>query len=143
MTERMDGYNAALKDNGIRFDSRLVPKLRFMISDINAVREHIRFLVEECKIDSIFFQTSWTALDGIQALQELNYEISKQVSVICFDDNEYFKLLKPSITSLVQPVEELGIESVRILIDEIKNKKVNKLKSKTVYSARLIERESC
>ena len=143
MTERMNGYNAALKDNGIRFDIRLVPNLPFMITDKNLVREHIRFLVEECKIDSIFFQTSWTALAGIQALQELNYEISKRVSVICFDDNEFYMLLKPSITSLVQPVEELGIESVRILIDEIKNKKANKLKSKTVYSARLIERESC
>ena len=72
-----------------------------------------------------------------------NYEISKRVAVICFDDNEFYKLLKPTITSLIQPVEELGIESVRILIDDIKNKKANKMKNKTVYSARLIERESC
>lgn len=143
MIERMNGYTAALKDNGIRFDIQLVPSLPFMITDLNLIREHIKYLVEECKIDSVFFQTSWTALAGIQVLQELNCEIPKRVSVICFDDNEYFALLKPSITSLIQPVEELGIESVRILIDEIKNKRVNKLKSKTVYSARLIERDSC
>lgn len=143
MAERMNGYMAALKDNGIHFDNRLAPIIPFSGKETHDIREHVRYLVEECKIDSIFFQTSWTALDGIQALHELNYEISKRVSVICFDDNEFYKLLKPSITSLSQPTEELGIESVRILIDEIKNKRANKMKSKTVYSARLIERESC
>ena len=143
MAERMNGYMAALKDNGIRFDNRLAPKIPFLGKEPHDIREQVRYLVEERKIDAIFFQTSWTALSGIQALHELNYEISKQVSVICFDDNEFYKILKPSITSLKQPIEELGIESVRILIDEIKNKKVNKIKSKTVYSARLIERNSC
>lgn len=143
MAERMNGYNAALKDNDIRFDSRLVPMIPFSVIDNEGIKEHIRFLVEECNIDSIFFQTSWTAVSGIQALYELKYEISKRVAVICFDDNEFYKLLRPTITSLIQPVEELGIESVRILIDDIKNKKANKMKNKTVYSARLIERESC
>ncbi len=143
MAERMNGYHAALKDNGIRFDSRLVPMVPFSVIDNEVIKEHIRFLVEECNIDSIFFQTSWTAVSGIQALYDLNYEISKRIAVICFDDNEFYKLLKPTITSLIQPVEELGIESVRILIDDIKNKKANKMKNKTVYSARLIERESC
>lgn len=143
MSERMNGYIAALKDNSINFDNRLVPKIPWSSVETNVIREHIRYLVEECKIDSIFFQTSWAALSGIQALHDFNYEISKRVAVICFDDNEFYKLLKPSITSLVQPVEELGIESVRILIDEIKNKRASKMKSKTVYSAGLIERDSC
>jgi LacI family transcriptional regulator len=143
MTDRMNGYIAALKDNGINFDNRLVLKIPWSAVEYEVIMEHVRYLVEECKIDSIFFQTSWTAVTGIRALFGLNFEISKRISVICFDDNEFFPLLKPSITSLIQPVEELGIESVRILIDEIKNKRANKIKSKTMYSGRLIERDSC
>lgn len=138
MKERLNGYKAALKDNGIHFDKELVPEVPFLITvDPDVIKKHINYLVKECKIDSIYFQTNRTALPGIQTLYELNAE--KEVLVVCFDDNEFFKLLKPPIASLAQPIEELGAESVRILIDEINNKRANRMKSKTVYSARFIE----
>lgn len=141
MTERLNGYKTALKDNNLKFDKELVPEIPFLITiDSNVIKKHIHHLVKECKVDGIYFQTNRTALPGIQAIYDLQAE--KQVSVICFDDNEFFKLLNPPISSLVQPIDELGAESVRILIDEINNKRKNRMKSKTVYSARFIERKS-
>ncbi len=143
MTERMNGYKAALKGNGIRFDKHLVPQVPFLDIREEDIMKNVQYLVEERNIDAIFFQTNRTALPGITALYELNYKIPDKVSVICFDDNEFFKLLNPKITSLVQPIEEMGVESVRILIDEIKNTRVGRMKNKTVFSSRLIERNSC
>lgn len=143
MVERMKGYKAALKDNGIRFDKHLVPQVPFLGIREEDIMKNVQCLVEERNIDAIFFQTNRTALPGITALYELNYKIPDKVSVICFDDNDFFKLLNPKITSLVQPIEEMGVESVRILIDEIKNTRVSRIKNKTVFSSRLIERNSC
>lgn len=143
MAERMNGYKTALKNNGIRFDKRLVPEVPFLGIEEEDIKKNIQYLVEEHNIDAIFFQTNRTALPGITALYELNYKIPDEVSVVCFDDNEFFKLLNPKITSLIQPIAEMGMESVRILIDEIKNKRVNRMKSKTVFTSRLIERDSC
>lgn len=141
MSERLNGYKAALEDNNIQFNKEFVPEIPFTITtDPDVIKKHIHYLVKDCKIDAIYFQTNRTALPGIQALYELQAE--KQVSVICFDDNEFFKLLNPPISSLVQPIEELGAESVRILVDEINNKRKNRMKSKTVYSARFIERKN-
>jgi LacI family transcriptional regulator len=139
MEERLNGYKAALKDNGIRFDDKIVPEVPFLALDYEIIKKHIEYLVREQKIDSLYFQTTRTALPGIQTLYEMNAE--KQILVICFDDNPFYKLLHPPISSLSQPIEELGAESVRILIDEINNKRIDKIKSKTVYSAKFIERK--
>ena len=144
MAERFEGYKAALKDNGIRFDKCIAPDVPFLNTEgINKVmKEHIPYLVNECKIDAIYFQTNGTALSGIYNLYELGNEIAQQTSVVCFDDNQFFDLLQPPITSLIQPIEKMGIESVRILIDEIKNKRGKRMKNKTVYSATLIKRDN-
>jgi len=139
MDERLNGFKAALKDNGIRYDGKIVPKVPFLGVEYDTIKKHMEYLVREQKIDSIYFQTTRTALPGIRALHELN--AATQVLVICFDDNPFYKLLNPSISSLSQPIEELGAESVRILIDEINNKRMDKMKSKTVYSAKFIERK--
>lgn len=56
--------------------------------------------------------------------------------------NEFFKLLQPPVTSLLQPIEEMGIESVRLLIDEINNKRVPKVINKTVYTAKLVKKNN-
>ena len=144
MAERLDGYKAALKNNNIRFDKQLVNEVPFLDNDKSELllKEYIPRLVEDLKIDSIYFQTNSTAIPGIQILYERYIREGKKISVICFDDNNFFKLLQPAVTSLLQPVEEMGVESVRILVDEIKNKRENKMKGKTVYSAKLIERSS-
>ena len=143
MAERLEGYKAALKDSSIRFDKRLVPEVPFW-DDVKTsvlLKEYIPYFVEDLKIDSVFFQTNSTALPGIQILYDQYIKKGKEISVICFDDNDFFKLLQPPITSLIQPIEEMGVESVRILIDEIKNKRANKImKNKIVYSAQLVDR---
>lgn len=134
MEERLNGYKVALKDNKIPFDKNLVPEIPFLAPDSEVIKNHIQKLVEEYKIDAIYFQTNRTALPGIQAIYELGAE--NDVSIVCFDNNDFFKLLNPPVPALIQPIEEMGTESVRILIDEINNKRANKMKSKTIYSAR-------
>lgn len=144
MKERLEGYKAALKDNNINFDKNLAPEVPFWNNERTNVllKDFIPYLVEEQKIDAIFFPTNSTALPGIQILYERYIKIGNQISVICFDDNEFFKLLQPPVTSLVQPIEEMGIESVRLLMNEIENKRAKKATNKTVYRAKLIERNN-
>ncbi|PXX21655.1 LacI family DNA-binding transcriptional regulator [Arenibacter sp. ARW7G5Y1] len=143
MNERMDGYRAALKSNGIRYDKRLVRKVPFINITDEMMADYIKEFVEEQQIDAIYFQTNRSAIPGIKKLFEFGYEVPNRVAVICFDDNEFFEVLNPPITSLIQPIKEIGVECIRILIDDIKNKRVGSKKSKSVYSAGMIERASC
>ncbi|MDR1155596.1 MAG: LacI family transcriptional regulator [Bacteroidales bacterium] len=121
LEERMDGYRAALAKYGIPYDQSLTPKIPF--SDINddEVLEIIRDLVENKGVDAIFFQTNLAARSGLNALQKLNYRIPEKVAVFCFNNNTFYDLLKAPVCSLAQPVDKLGIEAVRLLMDKINN----------------------
>ena len=52
------------------------------------------YLVDKLKIDSVFFPTNSTALPGIQILYDQYIKKGKDISVICFDDNDFFKVLQ-------------------------------------------------
>lgn len=120
MQDRFDGYKEALKEYGIRFDKRLTPIIPFMKGEGLLIKEYVKDLMENQKADAFFFQTNQTALPALEFLLLNGYSIPKDVSVIGFHDNDFYKLTTPSITALCQPVEGLGIESVASLLRSIK-----------------------
>ena len=141
MLDRFDGYKAALKDNGIRYSKRLTPLIPFSGIDKTVVKENIKYLIETIQADAIFFQTNQTAIPGMQAIFDLGYDIPGQVSVVCFHDNEFFSLLKPSITVLCQPIEEMGKECAHILLQNMREE-VQKSVKQVYLTSKLIVRES-
>jgi len=50
--------------------------------------------------------------------------------------------MNPSITSIAQPVKEIGKRSVQILVEEIKNSEIKKIKTKLVLNTELKIRNS-
>ncbi|MET0300141.1 MAG: substrate-binding domain-containing protein, partial [Flavitalea sp.] len=40
-------------------------------------------------------------------------------AVICFDDHDIFRLYSPGITTICQPIEEIGSTAVKLLISKI------------------------
>lgn len=55
------------------------------------------------------------ALGAIEALSELGYRVPDDVSVVGFDDMFYSKYSKPSLTTVRQPIYEMGQEAGKIL----------------------------
>jgi LacI family transcriptional regulator len=121
MRDRLNGYKAALKSYGIRYDKRITPVLPFFHKfDSKEIDKSLKYLVETMKIDAFFFQTTKISVAGLKSFAKFNYAIPNDVAVICFHDNDFFTLLNPTITSLCQPTEKMALECVRILINDIK-----------------------
>jgi DNA-binding LacI/PurR family transcriptional regulator len=59
------------------------------------------------------------ALGCYQMLRERGALPGRDVSVVGFDDSPAAELLSPTLTSLAQPLEEVGRECVRLLLDRI------------------------
>lgn len=55
------------------------------------------------------------ALGAIEALSEMGYEVPDDVSVVGFDDMFYSKYSKPSLTTVKQPIYQMGQEAGKIL----------------------------
>lgn len=80
----------------------------------------------------------------LRAFKKLKLRIPEDVSLISFDDSPWNELNEVPITSIVQPVEEVGTVAATILIGGLKNfvsrKKVKP--SKVILKAQILERES-
>lgn len=141
MEDRLNGYKAALKDNGIRFNKNLTPVVPFLEIDPIDIKTKIKELVEIYKVDAFFFQTTRVAVSVLQAISDLKYRIPEDISIIFFHDNDFFNLIRPTITAQCQPLEEMAEECVSILLSEIKGELTTKVRR--VFPSIIInERES-
>jgi len=80
------------------------------------------------------------SLEGLYAIRQKNLRVPEDIAVIGFDGHEAFDFFNPALTYIQQPMDEMGKESVRILIEQIKgSKKIVQV----VLKSQLIERGSC
>lgn len=141
MEDRLNGYKAALKDNGIRYNKNLNPSIPFLEFDSIDIKSKIKEMVEVYKADAFFFQTTRVSIPVLESMSELKYRIPEDISIIFFHDNDFFKLLKPSITAQYQPLEEMADACVSILLSEIKGELTTKIR-RVFPSTKLFERSS-
>ena len=81
-----------------------------------------------------------TALGCIATLKEHGFSVPNDMSVLGFDDIRFARYLSPSLTTISQPVEDIGRKCIEILLDLIDGKPVENLKNTMPH--KLIVRDS-
>lgn len=138
--ERFRAYQEALKDYGIPILPELVAPGGFDRFDgTNAVK----ILLDErnVKPDAIIAANDNMALYAMLELQRRGIATPGEIAIAGFDDIKENFSIKPSMTTVRQPLYEMGYESVRMITEliESKEKHVEPLKLK----AKLMVRRSC
>ena len=59
------------------------------------------------------------AIGAIQALHEVGLQVPEDVSVIGFDGIEVGRYLSPPLTTVQQPINELGREVAAVLLEQL------------------------
>lgn len=80
------------------------------------------------------------AIGALQAAKELGLRVPEDVSIIGFDNTILASVTSPPLTTVAQPIEELGHRAVDLLIEELKDKR--KEPQKIVLKPELVIRES-
>ena len=80
-------------------------------------------MIEKCEKlpDVIFAVSDLLAMGAIVALEEKNIKVPEQVMVFGFDDIEYAKYYKPSISTVRQDTKAIGETAANLLIDMLVN----------------------
>ena len=92
--------------------------------------------------DAIFAINDPTAIEAIQIIKNKGLQIPKDIAIIGFSNDYASALIEPSLSSIAQPVEEIGKTATRMLIDQI-NREVCDWKAATkVLKTELIIRKS-
>ncbi|TXK84369.1 LacI family DNA-binding transcriptional regulator [Paenibacillus sp. N3.4] len=68
---------------------------------------------------AVFAGEDGLALGAMDAFRDEGYRIPQDVSIVGFDDQYFAKSIHPRLTTIRQPMEKLGQEAVRILLDMI------------------------
>lgn len=121
---RLEGYKRALKDNNIPLNQDLI---RIMKEDIEEYSLKNGYEVTKELIQSgtdftaIYAISDSLAIGACRAIFDAGKRIPEDYSVVGFDGIDMTWYYAPTITTLVQPVEEMALETIHILFDVIKD----------------------
>lgn len=122
MQEREEGYRSFFNEMALSFDEDLILKLPYNYKN-NLAIEEIKMLIKTRNLDAIFFATNYLGIMGIESILQLQLTIPGDIAMICFDDHDLFRLYPPGITCIEQPVSEIGLASVHLLMTQLRDKK--------------------
>lgn len=120
MVDRLEGCENALTDASFAIDKSMIKILPFS-HEIDDVMKAIKELTakKKEKPDAILFTTSKVGVMGLQCLNSLKLKIPDDIAIVSFDDPDAFKISQPPITAIAQPLEKIGRESVKILLEKM------------------------
>lgn len=117
--KRHEGYKKALNERGL-YNLRLV---RYGSYDMDTgIIMTKRLLKDEPTLTAVFAGNDMIALGVIKAVEEEGLSVPEDISVVGFDDIYVSALIKPRLTTVRQPIYEIGREAASILINRIEDK---------------------
>ena len=121
---RYEGYTKALAEAGIPLDESLVICTgTFNIQDSYTAMN--RVLDSGTDFSAVFAISDNTAIGAMRALREHGRTVPDGCSVIAIDGIEVSDYIDPPLTTLCQPMEEMGRRSIQILLDMIEGRSGN------------------
>jgi len=134
---RIAGYEESL------LNARLPRAKSLRLSSLTDAKASLSALFTSPKRpDGFFTANNASTIWAIETFREMNIEIGNDVSLVGFDDVDFYTLITPPITAIRQPAAELGRVSVRLLMQRIKGD-TSPSGVRTVLPVSLVIRESC
>lgn len=116
---RARGVRDAFAGRGLEFDGSRYVETRLTLRDAYAAAmDHFR---RRPDTDAAFCMSDMAALGVIRALYDLGKRVPEDVSVMGVDGIEIGRYAAPRLSTIVQPVEEIARQSVRVLLDMMEN----------------------
>lgn len=91
---------------------------------------------------AVFCFNDIAAIGAIRALNEAGLKVPGDISVVGFDDIQSAAFSTPSLSTVRQPLNEMGRRGARILLDRIANPGNTELAADLVIAPELVVRES-
>ena len=137
--ERLAGYQAALDAAGIAFDPALVGRGEFLRAVAYKATEILLDLRDPPT--AIFAANDVSAFGVVDAVRNRDLKIPHDISIIGFDDIPEAAAMRPALTTVRQPLVEMGRAATQLLLEYIENPDLHM--RQVILETELIIRESC
>lgn len=137
---RLNGYLDALRKHNLPIDQDLI--ITYDLTTTK-VKMYIKYLLDlDRPPDGLFAINDPTAIEAIQVIKAKKLRIPQDIAVVGFSNEYASAFLDPSLSTIAQPVQEIGRSAAEMLIAQVKND-VSEWKAVTkVLNTELIIRNS-
>ncbi len=136
-TDRRDGYTAALRDRGLTIDPALIVEGDF--TEAGGYLAMQRLLPHHP--DAVFVASDTMAIGALRVLHGSNRRVPEDIAIVGFDDLPAAARTQPPLTSVRQPIQQLGDTAVQVLLDLINHP--NQGPQRVLFPPTLTIRSSC
>ena len=116
--ERLEGYRRAMSDAGLEIRTEDITFGDY--SAASGCKRTLEFLDNGIKPDAVFAGSDTIAIGVIKALNERGIKVPEEVSVLGFDGISFGEDVSPALTTVAQPIYEMGRHATKILFSMIR-----------------------
>ena len=122
---RYEGYERALRDFGIPIDKNLIIEIdSFSIADAYLGMQ--KWLKKNVDATAVFAISDNMAMGAMKAIRDAGKKVPDDISVIAIDGIEASEYMNPVLSTLCQPMEKMGNEAVKLLVNIIEGENVHR-----------------
>ena len=131
--ERLEGYRQALHEAGIAYDPTLVRSGSFKERSGQQLAHELLDL--ETPIEALFVANNLMTLGALAALNERKLRIPEDIAVVGFDEMPWATLGSVSLTTVTQPVYDIGSTAALRLFQRLQNKNASAITRQEIVLA--------
>ena len=135
---RLDGYQTALAGAGVLTDPDLIAKGNFTSESGYAAASQLLSLAE--RPTAIFAFNDEMAVGAMRAAKERGLALPEDLSIVGFDDVEKAEIVTPALTTVRQPLAEMGRMAVSLLTRLLERQPIEAMRVE--LATKLIVRDS-
>jgi LacI family transcriptional regulator len=136
--DRINGFKKAMSARGHKNPDKLIKPISFKNLSDDVEKTLREFMDSKTEIDAIFALNNHIATALLNALHKKEFQKLENIKIACFDDIDLFNYVNKKVSSVKQPIEEIGKSSSSIILDLISGKKLTK--STVVLNTKMVVR---
>lgn len=121
--QRLKGYQRVFEDYAMKIDKELIKFGDYQIE--GGYQCLVQLLEEDISPTAVFVTNYEMTLGSIMAANDKEIDIPAELSLIGFDNIQMAKIVKPSLSIVVQPMQKIGETAARLMLKRLKGNRSN------------------
>jgi LacI family transcriptional regulator len=135
--DRYEGYKKALDESSLDREAGFFAEGDF--SESSGYLGAMQLLAHHP--DAMFVASDMMAIGALRAIREAGLSVPGDIAIVSFDDLPMASQAVPPLTTIRQPIHQLGVKLVETLLDIIENGPYPSRRA--IFATELVIRESC
>lgn len=137
---RLNGYRDALQKHSLPADPELIIAYDLNLEKAKIYVNHLLSLPNPP--DALFAMNDPTAIEALKVIKGRGLRIPDDMAVVGFSNDPTSALVEPGLTTVAQPVDEIGRQAAGLLLNQLTGDKNSTLPEQIVLPTELIIRAS-